>query len=86
MLKSYKKQNAFGLKHLKFFFMEGDEGFPSPKINRKVIGDIIRKFLLGEICQNSQIPRSHLIGYLMACKVYAIRCRNSILVTRMQSK
>jgi hypothetical protein len=44
--RSDKKQHAFGLKHLKRFFQSEENGYPNPKMNRKVIMDIIEKFLL----------------------------------------
>lgn len=81
-----RKQHAFGLKHLKKFFQDRDEGYPSPTLNRQVIKEIIYKFLLEEICENSQIPENHRVGYLIACKVYSLRCRNATLAGRIQSK
>lgn len=84
--KTDKKQHAFGLKHLKRFFQDEEEGYPSPDLNRKVIKRIIERFLLQEICSNSQIPENHLKGYLTACRVYSLRCRNATLAGRIQSK
>ena len=81
-----KKQHAFGLKHLKRFFQDEEDGYPSPILNRRVITSIISQYLLEEICENSQIPQNHRVGYLTACKVYSLRCRNSSLAGRIQSK
>ena len=41
-----KKQHAFGLKHLKKFFQDNEDGYPSPLLNRKIIIDIIERYLL----------------------------------------
>lgn len=84
--KNDRRQHAFGLKHLKIFFQDVIEGFPDPGLNRRVISKIIDNYLLEEICQNSQIPQSHRVGYLVACRVYSIRCRNIWLAGRIQSK
>ena len=84
--KTDKKQHAFGLKHLKRFFQDQEDGYPDPYLNRKVIIEIIEKYLLEEICSNSQIPETHQQGYLTACRIYSLRCRNGILAGRIQSK
>lgn len=80
------KQHALGLKHLKQLFQDQKAGYPDPDLNRKVVIKIISEYLLEEICQNSQIPETHRLGYLVACRVYALRCRNSALAGRIQSK
>lgn len=84
--RSENKQQALGLKHLKMLFQEFKEGFPDPRINRQIVSEIISNYLLEEICQNSQIPQTHRLGYLVACRVFALRCRNATLAGRIQSK
>lgn len=83
--KNDRRQNAFGLKHLKIFFNNRTEGYPDPKLNRRVISKIINNNLLTEIIF-SQIPQSHRVCYLVACKIYALRCRNVTLASRIQTK
>jgi hypothetical protein len=79
------KKNSIKLKDLKHFFGEGGMRLRSHScLNRLMMRKIIQKCSRDEIIPNNQVKGK--LEYLVATKVYALRCANSNLATRMQMR
>ena len=80
---SENKNHYLSLKHLQQFFGDSSGGTMNSELNRKCMRSILRE-AGSEILENHQIE--HKLSYLVSTKTFALRCMNSKLTGRVQSK
>lgn len=78
------KKNSFKLEHLDELFGEGAATRRQSQLRRLMMRKILQRRLREEIIPNNQVKDK--LEYLVAAKVYGLRCSNTQLAKRMQMR
>ena len=78
------KTNFVGLEIVSEFLGKAMDDTEESFLNRDLIQQIIGDTLKEEVIDNKQVKQKY--AYMHALKVYRLRCRNSDLATRIQSR